>query len=396
MLNSDTIDFIKFHINDDVNKLVLSKINHPSINLKFAALQILARQKSKNKLPEWYSNMDIIFPSIVSVEQSSSYLTAIYKQRFSQNKHIADITGGFGVDSFYFAKNAIRVYYYEINPQLAEIAKHNYEKLNQRNIFVETGNYIDFASQDSHLDLIYADPSRRSSESKRKIKLTDYEPNIPLIKNFLFRHSNFLLIKISPMADISATLTLLPETIEIHIVSVNNECKELLFLLNKDNSNNQISIFTANLFPDSERDQYFNFELHSEKSSQSIIDTSHYLKYIYEPNSSILKSGAFKIIGDRLQIKKLHQHTHLYSSNEFINNFPGKAFSIVENLPFSKKSIELINSKYDKANISTRNFPMTTNELRQRLKTNDGGDIFIFGVTVFDNTKRLLVCTKTD
>lgn len=397
MPNTDTINYIKAHLEDDVNSLLLSSNNKKNkINIKEAALQILARQKAKNKLPEWYNNFDLIFPAPISVEQSSSILTAKYKQRFSEGKFIADITGGFGADTYYLSKNALKVNYFEKNDELVRIATNNFRVLKQNNIIINNGDFLDNLSQLNYYDLIYADPSRRDEKSIKKIQITEYEPNIAITKNELFKYSNHILVKISPMADISATLKLLEETSEIHIVSVNNECKELLFYLDKNCSETKISIFTANLHNESNKNQYFNYILEQENRSIAKIVNRDDYKYLYEPNSSILKAGAFRIIGNEFFADKLNKNTHLYASNELINDFPGRKFSILEIVLFNKKSIESISKKYPKANIATRNFPISAKKLHHRLNIDDGGDIYIFGVIFYDESKRLVICTKAN
>lgn len=393
MFSKETIEFIKNHINQNVNDILLSSNKNYNIDIKEASIQILSRQKAKNKFPELYNNFELIFPAPVSIEQSSSNLTALYKQRFSRNQTVADITGGFGIDTLSFSNNALKVNYYERNIELAKIAKHNFNILNKSNIIVCPGEFLSQHTGEK-FDLIYADPSRRDKYNSKKIILSDYEPIIPVIKKQLFDITSCILIKISPMADISATIMEFEETTEIHIISVNNECKELLFLLEKEHQNKDIKVFTANLFEDSFKNQYFQFDLTQESICESNFTDNKNAKYLYEPNSSILKAGAFKVIGEKFSTPKLHRNTHLYRSSSYIKDFPGRIFEIIEEIPFNNKYIKIFNKKYPKVNISTRNFPLTPKELRHRLKTEDGGEIYVFGVTNFQESRNLLICKK--
>lgn len=394
-MNTTERIFIRENIDTDINRLLLSKGRYREVDMEYCVNQIVARKKGLGKLQDWADNFDIEFPAPVSVEQSSSLSTALYKQRFCNGGVVADITGGFGVDSWFLSQVSSGVDYFEINPDLFITVKSNFTILKAENIRVFNQSFTEFRDSLDNYDLIYADPSRRINENKRVIKLSDYEPSIPAIKRELFDKSERLLIKISPMADISATLEELPETTQIHILSVKNECKELLFLLERESKDIDPLVFGINMDETGRILSKFTFKRGEEGVAQNTIADIPAL-YLYEPSGSIMKSGAFKLISSVYKVDKLHKHTHLYTSDILIPDFPGRVFNVLSVEEFSNRSINNLRKKIDKANISARNFPMSVNELRHRLSIDDGGDKYIFGVTLKDDKRALIICSKAD
>lgn len=394
-MNTTERIFIRENIDTDINRLLLSKGRYREVDMEYCVNQIVARKKGLGKLQDWADNFDIEFPAPVSVEQSSSLSTALYKQRFCNGGVVADITGGFGVDSWFLSQVSSGVDYFEINPDLFITVKSNFTILKAENIRVFNQSFTEFRDSLDNYDLIYADPSRRINENKRVIKLSDYEPSIPAIKRELFDKSERLLIKISPMADISATLEELPETTQIHILSVKNECKELLFLLERESKDIDPLVFGINMDETGRILSKFTFKRGEEGVAQNTIADIPAL-YLYEPSGSIMKSGAFKLISSVYKVDKLHKHTHLYTSDILIPDFPGRVFNVLSVEEFSNRSINNLRKKIDKANISARNFPMSVNELRHRLSIDDGGDKYIFGVTLKGEKRALVICSKAD
>ena len=394
-MNTTERIFIRENIDTDINRLLLSKGRYKEVDIEYCVNQIVARKKGMGKLQDWADNFDIEFPAHVSVEQSSSFSTALYKQRFCNGGIVADITGGFGVDSWFLSQVSSGVDYFEINPDLFKTVKSNFTILKAENIRVFNQSFTEFRDSLDNYDLIYADPSRRINDNKRVIKLSDYEPSIPAIKRELFDKSERLLIKISPMADISATLEELPETTQIHILSVKNECKELLFLLERESKDIDPLVFGINMDETGRILSKFTFKRGEEGVAQNTIADIPAL-YLYEPSGSIMKSGAFKLISSVYKVDKLHKHTHLYTSDILIPDFPGRVFNVLSVEEFSNRSINNLRKKIDKANISARNFPMSVNELRHRLSIDDGGDKYIFGVTLKDDKRALIICSKAD
>lgn len=394
-MNTTEKIYIRENIDTDINRLLLSKGRYKEVDIEYCVNQIVARKKGLGKLQDWADNFDIEFPAPVSVEQSSSFSTALYKQRFCNGGVVADITGGFGVDSWFLSQVSSCVDYFEINPDLFKTVRSNFTILKAENIRVFNRSFTEFGDSSDNYDLIYADPSRRINENKRVIKLSDYEPSIPAIKRELFDKSERLLIKISPMADISATLEELPETTQIHILSVKNECKELLFLLERESKDIDPLVFGINMDETGRILSKFTFKRGEEGVAQNTIADIPAL-YLYEPSGSIMKSGAFKLISSVYKVDKLHKHTHLYTSDILIPDFPGRVFNVLSVEEFSNRSINNLRKKIDKANISARNFPMSVNELRHRLSIDDGGDKYIFGVTLKDDKRALIICSKAD
>jgi hypothetical protein len=346
--------------------------------------QIESRKKSKNKLPSWYQAKQIYYPPKLNIEQSSSEITAKYKTSIINGDKIADITGGFGIDSYYFSNAFKKVQYFELNKCLSEIAAHNFSILKKNNIqcFPEDG--LKYVLKEEY-DVIYADPSRRHESKGKVFFLKDCEPNIPFHLPALLKHCKKLLIKTSPMLDISIGLNELQFVSELHIVALNNEVKELLWIITP-NFQGIPYIKTININKD--RMDVFNFYL----NDTSEVDYTIPEKYLYEPNAAIMKSGAFDLITERYQIKKLHKHSHLYTNDELIS-FPGRQFIINKVTPYQKKYLkEFLN--IEKANISIRNFPESVAFLRKKLRIKDGGDLFLFFTTTEGNKKIILSCTK--
>jgi len=401
MVNQKIIEFANQHKNDIIQKLILSSDKYPGIDVKLAAMLIIAKKKICKKVPCWDKKEGLYFPGILSVEQASSEITAQYKKRFVSSGVILDITGGLGVDSFFLSQKATRLFYFDKNEEICEAVKYNFKYLNVTNITIINTEISKESFSKNMLpaaDLIYIDPARRDQNMNKVKSISDYQPNILNIKDELFKLTNRVLIKVSPMVDISATIQQLPEVKEVHVLSVNNECKELLLLLSKDcNYNetliNDVQIFTVN-FCKGNLIELFNFSLTNEHEVNSSFYDNNLSSYLYEPNSSILKAGAFKSLGEYFGIAKLNKSTHLYTSNLLIKDFPGRRFVIKEVLDFKKEIVKNFRYTYPKANVSTRNFPLNPEELKKILKIKDGGDFYIFGCTILSGEKKLLVCTK--
>ena len=388
ILNTEVQNFINANLHEEISKIIFRGSPFDGITVQELANQILAKKKSEKKLPTWFQTKNIYYPEKISIEQTSSEVTANYKSKLVNGDSIVDLSGGFGIDSFYFSKKFNEVVHCEINNELSEIVTHNYKQLGINTIQTLAVDGIShIKNNETFYDWIYIDPSRRDDVKGKVFLLQDCAPNVPEELDVLFSKSENILIKVSPILDITSTLRELKNTKEVHIVALNNEVKELLFVLQKG-FNQPIMIKTVNLLK--ENSQHFEFTLEDNTYSESIYSLPE--KYLYEPNSAILKSGGFTIITEQFNVKKLHQHSHLYTSNELID-FPGRKFLINSIVPYNKKEIKkIIPNK--KANITVRNFPKTVEQIRKETKIADGGDIYLFFTTLKNNSKVMIVSNK--
>lgn len=383
ILQPEVQQFITDNLKSDITKLILKGSPFDEVSIQELANQIVAKQKSEKKLPTWFSTENIYYPPKLSIEQTSSEITANYKANLVSGNSVIDITGGFGVDCFAFSKHFKQVIHCELNDELSTIVNHNYQQFNVKNIQTFSGDGIEYLKNSSEtFDCIYIDPSRRNDSKGKVFLLEDCLPNVPENLDFLFTKSDRILIKNSPILDISSTINELNFVKEIHIVAVNNEVKELLFLLEKNHSSS-IELKTINF--QKKKAQVFNFQLQQEATSEY----SEPLTYIYEPNVAILKSGGFHQITSQLEVKKLHKHSHLYTSKKSID-FPGRKFKVEQILSYDKKQLKKLN----KANITTRNFPETVVQIRKKTKIKDGGNTYLFFTTNLSNHLIVIKCNQ--
>ena len=391
-MNSDILhikiqEFINSNLDSETTTLLLKGIPFDTLNTKVVIEQIEAKKRSKKKLPTWFNSEDIYYPNKLNIEQTSSEITAKYKADLVSGKSLIDLTAGFGVDAYYFSKALKQVTHCEINIELSDIAKHNYQALGVTNIECFSKSGIDILKHlDKSFDWIFIDPSRRDDSKKKVFLLSNCSPNIKTYQNLFLKYAGNVMIKTSPLLDLSATLSDLEDVKEVHIIAVNNEVKELLWILER-NYKDKVVIKTANLQKDSI--QNFSFCFADESIAEVIYDNP--LTYLYEPNSPLLKAGAFNSISEIIKVSKLHKHSHLYTTEDLID-FPGRRFKIEKVVPFNKKAFA--KEKITKANITTRNFPISVFEIRKKLKIKDGGHIYLFFTTDLNNEKIILICSK--
>lgn len=390
-MNEETKRFIIEHEIDDIYLLSLQSERYKNIDFELAIRQINGRQKIRNKVPRFFQTVDILYPAQLSLEQSSSEITALYKASLCEGNSLVDLTGGFGVDCCFMAAHFKQVTYVERQTELCRLAGHNFKVLNENYIEVVNTETEKYLSEMKPVDWIFIDPARRSTSGKKVVLLSDCEPDVSALSAQLLNKANQVMIKLSPMMDISVAIRDLPTTSEIHIVAIDNECKEILLILNRD-TEKQLLIKTIN-FSNNKNNQLFEFELNDETNANSVF-TSEIQKYLYEPNSAVMKSGAFKLIGDRFSLYKLHINTHLYTSNELSVDFPGRIFEVVNVYNNTKKELKELAAKAPKANISTRNYPLNVDELRKKLKIKDGGDTYLFACTQANEQKVIMECKK--
>ena len=390
-MNKETYQFINDHITDNVHQLILESFRFPLVDMPLAIRQINGKQKIKTKIPSFFQNNNVLYPVQLSLEQSSSESTAKYKSTICEGKSLTDLTGGFGIDCYFLSQHFKEVTYVEQNPELCEIAAHNFNVLARKNINIINTKSEFFLSNMSLVDWIFIDPSRRSELGNKVVFLSDCEPDVSALSSILMEKARKVMIKLSPMLDISAAVRELPNTSEIHIISLENECKEVLLILSKQaNSNKKIK--TINIRKN-KPDQIFEFNSDDEFGSKARIDST-LGKYLYEPNASVMKSGAFKLIGNKFGFAKLHINTHLYTSPELSLEFPGRIFEVQKVWGNSKQELKKFSKIFPKANISIRNYPLSVEELRKKLKIKDGGEVYLIACTLANQKKVIIECRK--
>lgn len=389
MIDEQTLAFIQAHAGDDVRQLALQASRYPQVNMRVAVTQIEGLRLASAKLPSWAATEGLIYPVRLSMEQCSSEQTARYKASLVGGERLADLTGGFGIDCSYMADSFSKTTYIERNEELCRIAEHNFALLGKA-ISVINAHSENVIESLPHHDWLFVDPARRDGAGNKVVALSDCEPNVCLLEQLLIEKATKVMIKCSPMLDISQALRDLHSVSEVHIVSVNNECKELLLILEKGGGHD-IATHTINF--QGSRIQKFTYA-DREESVAECEYTSSVGRYLYEPNSSLMKAGCYRLLATRWNLKKLHQNTHLYTSGTLIADFPGRVFEVKDVCGFSKRELRELTSRLKKANIAVRNFPERPDSLRKRLGLTDGGDDYLFATTLYDERKVLITCVK--
>ncbi len=378
VLKKEVQDFIFSNEHLDENKLILSQRELYGIPTTLIAHQITGKRKAKYKLPTWYATPEIIYPPSLNLEQSSSEATAEYKRQFllrhiSKRAKAVDLTGGFGIDTFFFSRIFDQVDYVERNEELLAIAQHNHYQLGATNISYHASDAEKIISSSSHWDFIYIDPSRRNEQAKKLVRLADTQPNVVELQTALLEKTDHILIKTSPLLDIQAALRELKFVKTVTVLSVDNECKELLFFAKKDFLNPP-TIESVNINSSDGSNISFEFDFRTEEETN--VSYSDPLTFVYEPNASILKAGAFKSIAQQFAVAKLSKSTHLYTSSQFIENFPGRTFKVIKLQPDEK---DLATIPKRQINVTTRNYPLSPEEIKKKYKLKDGGEQFLIG-----------------
>ena len=386
-------DFVYSHSNDNCLSLRLKYSKNCDFDVAFAINQIEARQKVKDKLPFVASCDKFLFPSLLSSEQCTCEAVANYKAEILKGRYssICDLTGGLGIDTMAFSSVVNSVTYVERFEDYCYAAKHNFKLLN-KNVEVVNDDCSAFLKGDVKFDALYIDPARRGEANKRLFAFADCEPNVVELLPRMFEVAKDVYIKASPMADISMSIKELGYVCDIHVISYRNECKELLFRLNKNEANNEdINIVCVDITPSST--SVFKFKYSDEVN---IIENKYSkpLNFFYEPSTSILKAGAFKTVAKSYDVYKLAQSSHVYTSESLIDDFQGRKFKVKEVIAFSSKEIKNLYKTLPEANITVRNFPLKVDELRKKLKINDGGNTYVFATTDMNKEKILVVCSR--
>lgn len=399
MLNTETLDFIKKHRDDDVRKLAMKGSANAGVDLRLALTQIEGRQIARRKLPAWASHENILFPPKLSLEQCSSEETALYKKHLVEQlfatsgrrcARMTDLTGGYGIDFSYLAPLFDTAVYVERQEVLCRLATHNFPLLGLEHVQVICGDGQEVLSHSEKMSLCFADPARRDGQGRKTVSIADCEPDLTKMQALLEEKSDVCLFKLSPLLDIHQAVGELRHVAEIHVVSVHDECKELLLVIDKSRQS-QIC-HCVNL----QRNQSdFVFTIDEERNA-SCEYADRPEMYLYEPNASILKAGAFKTVSNRFELKKLHPNSHLYTSDRLIMDFPGRIFVVEGFSGFSKTELRKMLEGVNQANLTVRNFPADVSALRKRLKLKEGGVLYLFATTVADGSHILIKTHKAE
>ncbi len=388
--------FVRQHLHDDVNELALQYAKYPGVDIRGAIVQIRGWQIAERKLPLWSQTDGILFPEHISLEQCSSQTTAEYKAEVigsvvGNKDTMTDLTGGYGVDAAMIGRQFDRLTFVEPNSELCVLAQNNLPLLGIRNLSVVNSTCeVVLDSLEKH-DLIYIDPSRRDRNGRKTFAVEDCTPDIRLLQDLLLSKGRWVMVKLSPMLDLSSVVSSLRSVHEIHVVSVAGECKEILVLMSSEATVSSPRIVCVNLVGKDTR-QCFSFNSEDEKTAVCRY-TSRIDRYLYEPNASIMKAMCFKSVASVFNVHKLHPNSHLYTSDSMVDGFPGRSFEVVRTMPMDKRTFKELRT-YGQANLSIRNFPSTVAELRVKTRLKDGGDLYVFVTTLADNSKVCIVCRK--
>ena len=384
-MNEATLAFIRSHANDDVRKLALQGKKNPEVEMTYALDQIAGRQKARVKIPSWAANDGIVYPPHLSMEQCSSEATARYKAQIAgKGNKIVDLTAGFGVDMAFMSTNFAEAVHVEQQEALCAISSANYTCLGLHHIHVVCCDGVAYLHQMEQADVIFIDPARRNEHGGRTYGMADCTPNVLEIIDEMLEKATRVIIKLSPMLDWQKAVSDVGNVSEVHIVSVGNECKELLLAAERKACN--LKVFCVN------DGQVFCYTSNDETGRFCQSPSSP--QYLYEPNASVMKAGCFQLIAQRFGISQPDKNSHLFLSEQIIPDFPGRGFVIERTCTMNKRELKTGRAGITQANIAVRNFPLSVADLRKRLKLKDGGDVYIFATTSAEKGHLLLVCRK--
>lgn len=383
-------EFILQHRTEDVRKLALRKMPE-GLDAAFCLQQIEGWQLARKKIPRWAETDGLLFPPRLSMEQCSSQQTALYKRGVverlleGQCQRMMDLTGGFGIDFSYMAPLFREAIYIEQQELLCQIAQHNFQLLGLQHAEVRNAQSQDVLAAYGEPSLIYADPARRDDAGRKVVLLQDCQPDVVALQDELMAHAKVVLLKLSPMLDIQQALRQLRCVREVHVVSVDGECKELLLVMYQQEA--PLRYYCVNIT------DHVQETVVEEVSVRPVI-SGQQMAYLYEPNASILKAGVQDALCNIYKVEKLHAFSHLFTSDRLIEDFPGRKFRILGRSDFGKQGVRNLLAGVKQANITVRNFPATVQELRKKLKLADGGSVYLFATTMSDNSHALLRCEK--
>ena len=402
-MNEQTQRFIRENANKDIRTLALSGSKYPDVDMPFALDQIAGRQTARKKIPRWAAIDDVVYPPHLSMEQCSSEQTALYKASMVEGETLVDLTGGFGVDFSFMSCGFKKAIYVERQKHLCEIADSNFRVLKLTGVDVICGDGVEYLETLDHVSWIYLDPARRNEHGGKTYAISDCMPDVTEIKDLLLAKADKVMVKLSPMLDWRKAVDDLGNCVsEVHIVSVDNECKELLLIMQRDVAelkvvcvnNDEVFVFGSSdntLKPYNLKTSQPNA---TKLSTCQLVNLSTESTYLYEPNASIMKAGCFAELERAFGAKQVERNSHLFVSEHFIEDFPGRKFRVEKVTTLNKKDIKNALDGIVKANITVRNFPMSVEQLRKRLKIKEGGSDYIFATTLMDKSHVLLLCSR--
>ena len=387
-MNDITRQFIRENLNADVPTLALKKAP-VGTDVSLALRQIAARQLLQKKVPQWADNEELLFPAHLSLEQCSSEAAAKYKASLLQGHSLADLTGGLGVDTYYLSQRFQQTDYVEQQAELCELARHNFAVLNAHiQVWNETAE--EYLGRCDSKDCIFIDPARRDEHGRKTVSIADCTPDVTALQDVLLEKAPTVMVKLSPMLDISKALEELRHVKEVHVVAVANECKELDFVMERG-FQGDTQLVCVNLLT---HQPEVRFTQEEENYCQGQLSDG-VSNYLYEPNPAVMKAGCYKLLSERYGVCKLHKNSNLYTSERLVSDFPGRIFEVEGWAPYNKKLKQALLSDVEKASIAVRNFPLTVADLRKALKIGDGDETYLFATTLKGESKVLIRTKKT-
>lgn len=391
-LSPETLAFIDSHRGDDVRTLALQAKKYPAVDMAEAVVQIAGYQIAEKKVPLWAQTAGIRYPQHLSMEQCSSEVTARYKASLVSGDTLTDLTAGWGVDCSFLARNFRCADYVERQETLCRIAAHNFPLLGLPHVRIHCADAVEYLQSMEPVDCLFLDPARRDSHGGKTVAIAECEPDVCRLEPLLVEKGKTVMIKLSPMLDMASALRDLQYVRRIHVVSVNNECKELIILLRKVPDEEEAAadevIISCEQVVNNSVHQHFQFTFSEEKSAGCPLAES-VGNYLYEPGAALLKAGPYRLLATRYGVEKLHPNSHLYTSSGLVD-FPGRRFRVTAVSGFGKKDLKVLLEGVEKANLTVRNFPSSVAELRKKLKLKEGGDIYLFATTLASGEKVLI------
>ena len=385
-LNEITKQFIRENLNADVPTLALKKAP-VGTDVSLALRQIEARQLLRKKVPSWSGNEDLLFPAHLSIEQCSSEASAQYKANLLSGETFADLTGGLGIDTYFISRHFQQADYVERQAELCALARHNYDVLNAEvRVLNETAE--EYLKHCDHKDCIFIDPARRDEHGRKTVSISDCTPDVAVLQDMLLKKAKKVMVKLSPMLDISKALEDLRHVSEVHVVAVANECKELDVIMERDHQGEPCFVCVNLLTQQPE----LRFTMEEERSCSSRI-ADGVSRYLYEPNPAVMKAGCYKLLTERFGVFKFHKNSNLYTSEQLVADFPGRIFEVEGWAPYNKKLKQALLADVEKASIAVRNFPLSVAELRKALKLADGDETYLFATTL-KGEEKVVIRTK--